>query len=176
MRSVNVIWSIFPTRVCFLGGLTKVHPLYRSLAINLVMYSSTLYTKSQRILTTAIPLREQRGWPWCRECSCRGQARTASRCPQLSLLCPLPNPSRKYQLIFLMSKVRRKHMGTVTHWKLTFFRIQQLCWRPRVCLPLLCLCCTFCIFERCLDSNPESYQLSQPSPYQLSHTPISLSN
>jgi hypothetical protein len=37
--------------------------------------------------------------------------------------------------------------------------------------PILCLCRTFCIFERCLDSNPEScrskqvrYQLSHPSP------------
>ncbi len=48
MRSVYVICSIFPTRVCSLGGLTKVQLLYRSLAINLVMYSSTLYTKSQR--------------------------------------------------------------------------------------------------------------------------------
>jgi hypothetical protein len=26
----------------------------------------------------------------------------------------------------------------------------------RVCWPLLCLCRPFCIFERCLDSNPES--------------------
>jgi hypothetical protein len=26
--------------------------------------------------------------------------------------------------------------------------------RARVCWPLLCLCRPFCIFERCLDSNP----------------------
>jgi hypothetical protein len=37
------------------------------------------------------------------------------------------------------------------------------------------LCCPFCIFERCLDSNPESClshtspYLSHPSPFQLSH-------
>jgi hypothetical protein len=29
-------------------------------------------------------------------------------------------------------------------------------WQARVCWPLLCLCRPFCIFERCLDSNPES--------------------
>ncbi len=28
----------------------------------------------------------------------------------------------------------------------------------RVCWPLFFLCCPFCIFERCLDSNPESWQ------------------
>jgi hypothetical protein len=28
--------------------------------------------------------------------------------------------------------------------------------RARVCWPLLCFCRPFCIFERCLDSNPES--------------------
>jgi hypothetical protein len=28
--------------------------------------------------------------------------------------------------------------------------------RTRVCWPLLCLCRPFCIFERCLNSNPES--------------------
>ncbi len=45
-------------------------------------------------------------------------------------------------------------------------------WRTRVCWPLLCLGCPFYIFERCLDSNPESclskqarYQHSHPSPY-----------
>ncbi len=44
--------------------------------------------------------------------------------------------------------------------------------RARACLPLLCLCRSFCICERCLDSNPEScrskqerYQLSHPSPH-----------
>ncbi len=45
-------------------------------------------------------------------------------------------------------------------------------WRARVCWPLFCLCRRFCIFERCLDSKPESccskrarYQLSHSSPY-----------
>jgi hypothetical protein len=46
--------------------------------------------------------------------------------------------------------------------------------RARMCWPLLCLCRPFCIFERCLDSNPEScrskqacfYQPSYPSPYE----------
>jgi hypothetical protein len=40
-------------------------------------------------------------------------------------------------------------------------------WRARVCLPLLCLFRPFCIFERCLDSNPESCRSNQvchPSP------------
>ncbi len=41
-------------------------------------------------------------------------------------------------------------------------------WWARVCLPLLCLCRPFCIFERCLDSSCRSkqarYQLSHPSP------------
>jgi hypothetical protein len=47
--------------------------------------------------------------------------------------------------------------------------------RAIVCWPLLCLCRPFCIFEKCLDSNPETcssrqarYKLSHPSPYQLS--------
>ncbi len=46
-----------------------------------------------------------------------------------------------------------------------FFRRAKVCW------PLICWCRPICIFERCLDSNPEScrrkqarYQLSQPSP------------
>jgi hypothetical protein len=34
-------------------------------------------------------------------------------------------------------------------------------WRARVCWPLLCLCRPFCIFERCLDSNPESCRSKQ---------------
>jgi hypothetical protein len=34
--------------------------------------------------------------------------------------------------------------------------------------PLFCLCCLFCIFERCLDSNPESCRSKQVH-YQLSH-------
>ncbi len=45
-------------------------------------------------------------------------------------------------------------------------------WWARVCWPLLCLCRPCCIFERCLDSNPESCrgkqahcQLGHPSPY-----------
>jgi hypothetical protein len=48
-------------------------------------------------------------------------------------------------------------------------------WLAKVCWLLLCLCRPFCIFERCLDSNLESwrskqvrYQLSHPSP-KLSH-------
>ncbi len=34
-------------------------------------------------------------------------------------------------------------------------------WRTRVCWPLLCLCRPFCIFERYLDSNPESCRSEQ---------------
>jgi len=41
--------------------------------------------------------------------------------------------------------------------------------RARVCWPLLCLCLPFCIFERCLDSNPESC-LSRQVPNPLSHS------
>jgi hypothetical protein len=46
-------------------------------------------------------------------------------------------------------------------------------WRARVCF-----CRPFCIFERCLDSNPDScrskqvcYQLIHPSPYFATHLP-----
>ncbi len=56
-------------------------------------------------------------------------------------------------------------------------------WRARVCsplpTPLLMSPCPFCIFERCLDSNPEScrskqarYQLSHPSPSLATHLPL----
>ncbi len=38
-----------------------------------------------------------------------------------------------------------------------------------MCWPLLCLCRPFCIFKKSLDSNPDSYQLSRPSPL-LSHS------
>ncbi len=34
-------------------------------------------------------------------------------------------------------------------------------WRDRVCWPLLYLYRPFCIFERCLDSNPESCHVAQ---------------
>ncbi len=44
-------------------------------------------------------------------------------------------------------------------------------WRARVYWPLLCLCRPFCMFDRCMDSNPENcrskqarYQLGHPSP------------
>ena len=37
-----------------------------------------------------------------------------------------------------------------------------------VCWPLLCLCRPFCIFDLCLDSNPDSCHNKQAS-YQLSH-------
>ncbi len=30
-----------------------------------------------------------------------------------------------------------------------------------MCCPLLCLCCPLCIFEICLDSNPESCRSNQ---------------
>ncbi len=33
-------------------------------------------------------------------------------------------------------------------------------WRARICWPLLCLCRPFCVFERCLDSNPTSCRLA----------------
>ncbi len=36
-----------------------------------------------------------------------------------------------------------------------------LFWRSTVCWPLFCcLCRPFCIFERCLDSNPESCRMA----------------
>ncbi len=41
-------------------------------------------------------------------------------------------------------------------------------WRTRVCWPLLCSCRLFCIFEICLDSNPESCR-SKQARYQISH-------
>ncbi len=58
-------------------------------------------------------------------------------------------------------------------------------WRTRMCLPLLCLFRPLCIFERCLDSIPESCRskqarnqlshpsplLSNPSPYVDTHLP-----
>jgi hypothetical protein len=40
--------------------------------------------------------------------------------------------------------------------------------RARVCWPLLFLCRPFCIFARCLDSNPENCRRTQTR-YQLSH-------
>ncbi len=50
-------------------------------------------------------------------------------------------------------------------------------WRARVCWPLLCLCAHFCVFGRCMDSNPEScrskhvrYQLNHPSPSSYGQT------
>ncbi len=53
-----------------------------------------------------------------------------------------------------------------------FFLLLYIFLAARVCWPLFCLHCPFCIYERCLDSNPEScrskqarYQLYHPSPY-----------
>jgi len=46
-------------------------------------------------------------------------------------------------------------------------------WRLRVCWPLLCLCRPFCIFERCLDSNPERCHIKQAS-YQCTNLAIHL--
>ncbi len=67
---------------------------------------------------------------------------------RLSAFCSLPRLLKKFFTLFCI-----------------FF------WRARVCWPLLCLCRPFCIFERCLYSNPESchskqarYQSSLPSP------------
>jgi hypothetical protein len=54
-------------------------------------------------------------------------------------------------------------------------------WRARKCWPLLCLCRPFCIYERWLDPNPESfrskqarYQLSHPSPSTSPPVPLNL--
>jgi hypothetical protein len=48
---------------------------------------------------------------------------------------------------------------------MTFFHVNKtvpgVIWQPRVCWPLLCICCPFCIFERCLDSNSESCRSKQ---------------
>ncbi len=49
------------------------------------------------------------------------------------------------------------------HWTKSTKQIIHL-----VYWPLLCLCRPFCIFERCLDSNPESCR-SKQARYQLSH-------
>ncbi len=38
-----------------------------------------------------------------------------------------------------------------------------------MCWPLLSLCRPFCIFETCLDLNPESCRSKQPCYHQLSH-------
>jgi hypothetical protein len=53
-----------------------------------------------------------------------------------------------------------------------FYSFLGIFWRARVCRPFLCFCRPICIFESCLDSNPEScrskqasYQLSHPSPF-----------
>jgi hypothetical protein len=66
----------------------------------------------------------------------------------------------------------RKDTRTVASRKLKSLVKDFFFLRARVCWPLLCLCRPFCIFVRCLDSNPESchseqvrYQLSHPSPY-----------
>ncbi len=42
-----------------------------------------------------------------------------------------------------------------------------------MCWPLLCLCRAFCIFERCLDSNPETCRSKQRR-YQLRHPSFTL--
>ncbi len=67
---------------------------------------------------------------------------------------------------FEIRLVLRSHLGHPTNFFFTFF------WRARMCGLLLCLCHPYCIFERFLDSNPESCrstqacnQLSHPSPY-----------
>ncbi len=82
------------------------------------------------------------------------------------------SPSEKGSKICLLSVVRIKFSD--------HSNIFLIFWRARVCWLLLCLCRPFCMFERCLDSNPEScrskhacYQLSQPFPY-LATRPISL--
>jgi hypothetical protein len=59
------------------------------------------------------------------------------------------------------------HCFYQSHWFNTFFYI--FFWRARVCWPCHCLCRTFCIFERCLDSNPESCHSKQACYHQLSH-------
>ncbi len=47
--------------------------------------------------------------------------------------------------------------------------------RARMCWPLLCLCRPFCIFERCLDSIPESCRSKQARYCNLAtHLPINL--
>jgi hypothetical protein len=56
-------------------------------------------------------------------------------------------------------------------------------WWATVCWPLLCLCRPFCIFERCLDLNPEScrsklarYQLSNPSSWEMNALFLGVNN
>ncbi len=40
-------------------------------------------------------------------------------------------------------------------------------WQARVCWTLLCLCRPFCIFGRCLDSNPETCRSKQVRYYTV---------
>jgi hypothetical protein len=69
----------------------------------------------------------------------------------------------------LHCKVSRSSSEHLSSYKLHSFLI--FFWRARVCWSLLCLtgmCHPFCIFERCLDSNPESCR-SKQARYQFSH-------
>ncbi len=61
-----------------------------------------------------------------------------------------------------------------------FILFLYIFWQASVCWPLLCLCRQFCIFERCLDSHPESCrsqqasnQLSLQSPNLATYLPLS---
>ncbi len=77
------------------------------------------------------------------------------------------------------------HAKTTLHQSLSYnmhpniFSLNFFCiffWQTRVCSPLPCVCRTFMIFERCLNSNSECcrsmrapYKLSHPSPYLATH-------
>ncbi len=67
--------------------------------------------------------------------------------------------------------------GNITEnciWLYIIFIFFSYFWRARVCWPLLCLCCPFCIFERCLDSNPESCRSKQALPTYSHSSPSNL--
>ncbi len=83
----------------------------------------------------------------------------------------------RYQYISCLRHKMFTKLQFVEVWEAALVYPVMLCiffWRARVCWSLLCFCRPFCIFERCLDSNPEScrskqarYQLSHPSPYSV---------
>jgi hypothetical protein len=63
--------------------------------------------------------------------------------------------------------------GTVPN--LITILLQEYFLSARVCWPLLCLCRPFCIFERYVDKNPESYR-SKQARYQHRHPSLYFCN
>ncbi len=55
---------------------------------------------------------------------------------------------------------------------MTWILFLYIFWWARVCWPLLCLCRPFCIFDGCLDSNPESALASRRATNLATHLPV----